>query len=78
MVCWRVLAGWAGVPRNPAVAAEIWKHLSSVTGRKSAARMYGECLLKGDGARTDFTLGIQLIRDAAEWGDPPSMVHMGE
>jgi TPR repeat protein len=40
--------------------------------------MYGECLLKGEGVRTDFTLGIRLIREAAEWGDGPSMVHVGE
>ena len=70
--------GWAGLPRDPVRACDMWRHLSGVTGRKSAVRTYGECLLKGEGTRTDFTLGIRLIRESAEWGDPPSMVHMGE
>jgi hypothetical protein len=71
-------SGWSGFPRDPVRAADMWRHLSAVTGRKSACRMYGECLLKGEGVRTDFTLGIRLIREAAEWGDGPSMVHVGE
>ena len=47
-------------------------------GRKSACRWYGDMLLRGNMPGSDLYYGMELIKEACEWGDPFAMVDVGE
>ena len=68
--------GWAGTA-NLEAAAAILRDLVA-RGRKSACRWYGDMLLRGNMPGSDLYYGMELIKEACEWGDPFAMVDVGE